>query len=165
MLTGLSQSLSVKPQELPERIKAMTDQVKSAEKQLKDMQTKAAVSNVDALAEKVEDRGGVQVLAAELGEMPMDALRQVLDGLRQKVESAVIVIGSANDGKACLAASVSEDLVAKGIHAGKLIGQVAKICGGGGGGKPDKAQAGGKDASKIGDAIQAVVGIVDDMAG
>ncbi|WP_372794126.1 alanine--tRNA ligase [Pontiella sp.] len=165
LLTGLSQSLSVKPQELPERIKAMTDQIKAAEKQLKELQTKAAVANVDGLVDKVEESGGVKVLAAELGEMPMDALRQVLDGLRQKIDSAVIVIGSSNGGKACLAASVSEDLVAKGLHAGKLIGQVAKICGGGGGGKPDKAQAGGKDAAKVGEAIQAVSGIVNEMAG
>ncbi|MDF7801823.1 alanine--tRNA ligase [Pontiellaceae bacterium B1224] len=165
LLSGLSKSLSVKSTELPERIKAMAEQVKAAEKQLKELQTKAAVSNVDGLVEKVEDQGGVQVLAAELGEMPMDALRQVLDGLRQKIESAVIVVGSSNDGKACLAASVSEDLVAKGIHAGKLIGQIAKICSGGGGGKPDKAQAGGKDGSKVGDAIQAVADIVDQMNG
>ncbi|MDZ8118106.1 alanine--tRNA ligase [Pontiella agarivorans] len=165
LLSGLSQSLSVKPQELPERIKSMADQIKAAEKQLKELQTKAAVANVDGLVDKVQESSGVKILAAELGEMPMDALRQVLDGLRQKIESAVIVIGSSNEGKACLAASVSEDLVAKGIHAGKLIGQIAKICGGGGGGKPDKAQAGGKDASKIGEAIQAVAGVVDKMAG
>ncbi|QBG48352.1 alanine--tRNA ligase [Verrucomicrobia bacterium S94] len=165
LVSTLSQSLSVKPQELPERIKAMTEQIKAVEKQLKELQTKAAVANVDGLVGKVKESGGVKVLAAELGEMPMDALRQVLDGLRQKIDSAVIVIGSSNGGKACLAASVSEDLVAKGIHAGKLIGQVAKICGGGGGGKPDKAQAGGKDASKIGEAIQAVSKVVDEMAG
>ena len=119
---------------------------------------KAAVSNIDGLVDQVEDQGGVQVLAAELGEMPMDALRQVLDGLRQKIESAVIVVGSSSDGKACLAASVSDDLVGKGLHAGKLIGQIAKICNGGGGGKPDKAQAGGKDGSKVGAAIQAGAG-------
>ena len=163
LLSSLSQSLSVKPAELPERIKAMTGQIKAAEKQLKELQAKAATAGIDGLVEQVEDRGGVQVLASDLGEMPMDALRQVLDGLRQKIESAVIVVGSSHAGKACLAASVSEDLVAKGIHAGKLIGQVAKVCGGGGGGKPDKAQAGGKDGSKVADAIQAVAGIVDTM--
>ena len=97
--------------------------------------------------------------------MPMDALRQVLDGLRQKIKSAVIVVGSSNEGKACLAASVSEDLVGQGLHAGKLIGQIAKICNGGGGGKPDKAQAGGKDGANVGEAIQAVVGIVEKMNG
>ncbi|MDF7825799.1 alanine--tRNA ligase [Pontiellaceae bacterium B12227] len=163
LISNLSQSLSVKPAELADRFKAMAEQVKTAEKQLKDIQTKTAVSNVDGLVDQVEDKGGIQVLAAELGEMPMDALRQVLDGLRQKISSAVIVVGSSNEGKACLAASVSEDLVGKGMHAGKLIGQIAKICSGGGGGKPDKAQAGGKDGSKVGEAIQAVAGIVEKM--
>jgi len=163
LLTGLSQRLSVKPSDLPERIKTMAEQVKAAEKQLKELQTKAAVSNVDGLVGKVEEQGGIQLLATDLGEMPMDALRQVLDGLRQKINSAVIVVGSSCDGKACLAASVSDDLVAKGIHAGKLIGSIAKICDGGGGGKPDKAQAGGKDGSKVGDAIQAVSGLLKEM--
>jgi alanyl-tRNA synthetase len=165
LLSGLSQSLSVKPVDLPDRVKSMADQVKAAEKQLKELQAKAAVSNVDGLVDKVKETAGFQVLAADLGEMPMDALRQVLDGLRQKIESAVIVVGSAHEGKACLAASVSEDLVAKGVHAGKLIGQVAKIAGGGGGGRPDKAQAGGKDGSKVADAIQAVSGILAEMHG
>ncbi|VGO17911.1 Alanine--tRNA ligase [Pontiella desulfatans] len=165
LLVGLSKNLSVKPADLPERIKTMADQAKAAEKQLKEMQTKAAVSNIDGLVDKVEKAGDVQVLASDLGEMSMDALRQVLDGLRQKIGSAVIVVGSCNDGKACLAASISDDLVAKGIHAGKLIGQIAKICNGGGGGKPDKAQAGGKDGSKVGEAIQAVAGIVEQMNG
>ncbi|MEI6891621.1 MAG: alanine--tRNA ligase [Pontiella sp.] len=163
LLSNLSQSLSVKAAELPERIKAMAEQVKTAEKQWKELQMKAAISNVDGLVDQTKEAGGVQVLAAELGEMPMDALRQVLDGLRQKIESAVIVIGSSNEGKACLAASVSADLVGQGLHAGKLIGQIAKICNGGGGGKPDKAQAGGKDGSKVGEAIQAVVGMVEQM--
>jgi alanyl-tRNA synthetase len=163
LLSGLCQSLSIKPADLPGRIKAMGEQVKVAEKQLKEIQMKAAVSNVDGLVDQVADVAGYQVLAADLGEMPMDALRQVLDGLRQKISSAVIVVGSANDGKACLAASVSEDLVAKGIHAGKLIGAVAKLAGGGGGGKPDKAQAGGKDGSKVPDAIQAVSGLLKEM--
>ncbi len=163
LVAHLSQSLSVKSEELPARIKAMAEQVKAAEKQLKELQAKAAVSSVDGLVEQVEEKGGCQVLASDLGEMPMDALRQVLDGLRQKISSGVIVLGSANEGKACLAASVSDDLVSKGVHAGKLIGQIAKIVDGGGGGKSDKAQAGGKDGSKVGEAIQAVSNVVEKM--
>ena len=117
---------------------------------------KAAVSNVDALAEKLADCNGVPLLAADLGEMSMDALRQAMDALRQKISSGVIVLGSSNGGKACFAASVSEDLVQSGLHAGKLIGGVAKVAGGGGGGRPDKAQAGGKDGTKVPAAIEAV---------
>ncbi|MFH0953100.1 MAG: DHHA1 domain-containing protein, partial [Verrucomicrobiota bacterium] len=68
--------------------------------------------------------------------------------------SGVIVLGSRAEGKACFVASVSDDLVARGLHAGKLMARLAKLAGGGGGGQPQKAQAGGKDASKVADAIQ-----------
>jgi alanyl-tRNA synthetase len=169
LLSGISQRLSVKPGDLPERIKNMADQAKAAEKQLKDARMKAAVHGIEALLSKVETLSlhdkvdNMPLLAATAGEVPMDALRELMDRLRQKLESGVILLGSHADGKACFMASVSEDLVGEGIHAGKLIGAVAKLAGGGGGGRPDKAQAGGKDGSKVADAIKAVPGILKDM--
>ncbi|MBN2163705.1 MAG: alanine--tRNA ligase [Pontiellaceae bacterium] len=169
LLSGLSQSLSVKPADLPGRIKAMAEQVKSAEKQLKEARMKAAVHGIEALLSKVEhitlkDKvDNMPLLAATAGEVPMDALRELMDRLRQKLESGVIILGSHADGKACFMCSVSDDLVKEGIHAGKLIGAVAKLAGGGGGGKPDKAQAGGKDGTKVVDAIKAVPGLLTDM--
>ena len=81
-------------------------------------------------------------------------MRQQVDRLRQKAVSAVVVIGWADDGKVQLLAAVTEDLVKKGLHAGKLVGQVAKVVGGGGGGKPTMAQAGGKEPAKLGEALQ-----------
>jgi alanyl-tRNA synthetase len=141
----------------------MADQAKAAEKALKELQMKAAVSSVDDLVEKLTDCDGVPLLAVNLGEMPMDALRQVMDALRQKIYSGVIVLGSSNDGKACFAASVSEDLVKSGLQAGKLIGGVAKVAGGGGGGRPDKAQAGGRDGTKVPAAIESVPGILQQL--
>jgi alanyl-tRNA synthetase len=169
LLSNLSQSLSVKPADLPERVKAMADQAKAAEKQLKEARMKAAVHGIEALLEKVETLSltdkvdNMPLLAATAGEVPMDALRELMDRLRQKLESGVIILGSHAEGKACFMCSVSDDLVAEGIHAGKLIGAVAKLAGGGGGGKPDKAQAGGKDGSKVADAIKAVPGLLKEM--
>jgi alanyl-tRNA synthetase len=169
LLSGLSQSLSVKPADLPERIKAMSDQAKAAEKQLKEARMKAAVHGIEALLEKVETLSltdkvdNMPLLAATAGEVPMDALRELMDRLRQKLDSGVIILGSHADGKACFMCSVSDDLVSEGIHAGKLIGAVAKLAGGGGGGKPDKAQAGGKDGSKVAEAIKAVPGLLTEM--
>ncbi|MBN2702817.1 MAG: alanine--tRNA ligase [Pontiellaceae bacterium] len=169
LLSGLSQSLSVKPSDLPERIKALADQVKSVEKQLKEARMKAAVHGIEALLTKVEhitltDKvDNMPLLAATAGEVPMDALRELMDRLRQKLESGVIILGSHADGKACFMCSVSDDLVKEGIHAGKLIGAVAKLADGGGGGKPDKAQAGGKDGSKVADAIKAVRQLLKEM--
>ena len=169
LLTGLSQSLSVKPADLPERIKAMADQARAAEKQLKEARMKAAVHGIEALLSKVDhitltdQVDNMPLLAATAGEVPMDALRELMDRLRQKLESGVIILGSHADGKACFMCSVSDDLVTEGIHAGKLIGAVAKLAGGGGGGKPDKAQAGGKDGSKVSDAIKAVPALLKEM--
>jgi alanyl-tRNA synthetase len=169
LLSGLSQSLSVKPAELPDRVKAMAEQIKAAEKQLKEVRMQAALHGIEALLEKVEhitltDRvDNMPLLAATAGEVPMDALRELMDRLRQKLESGVIILGSHADGKACFMCSVSEDLVGEGIHAGKLIGAVAKLAGGGGGGKPDKAQAGGKDGTKVPEAIKAVPGLLKEM--
>ena len=171
LLSSLSQGLSVKPADLPERIKTMADQVKAAEKELKEVRMKAALHGIEALLEKVEhitltDKvDNMPMLAATAGEVPMDALRELMDRLRQKLESGVIILGSHADGKACFMCSVSDDLVKEGIHAGKLIGAIAKLAGGGGGGRPDKAQAGGKDGSKVADAIKAVPGILVDMHG
>ncbi len=171
LLAGLSQSLSVKPADLPGRIKALAEQVKASEKQLKEVRMKAAVHGIEALLQKVETLSltdkvdNMPLLAATAGEVPMDALRELMDRLRQKLESGVIVLGSHAEGKACFICSVSPDLVAEGIHAGKLIGAVAKLADGGGGGKPDKAQAGGKDGSKVAEAIQAVPGLLRAMHG
>ena len=169
LLTTLSQSLSVKPADLPERIKAMAEQAKASEKQLKEVRMKAAVHGIEALLEKVDTLSltdtvdNMPLLAATAGEVPMDTLRELMDRLRQKLVSGVIILGSHADGKACFMASVSDDLVKEGIHAGKLIGAVAKLADGGGGGKPDRAQAGGKDGSKVGDAIKAVPAILKEM--
>ena len=84
---------------------------------------------------------------------PEEQLRQQVDRLRQKAPSSVVVIGWSDDGKVGLLAAVTEDLVKKGLHAGKLVGQVATVVGGKGGGKPTMAQAGGKEPAKLGEAL------------
>ena len=154
LLMGLSQRLSVKPDELPERVHLLSNQLRETEKQVKLLQSQAATSQVDSYLDQVIKVQQVPLLAVHVGELPMDALRQVLDQLRQKIASGVLVVASANEGKACFAASVSSEWVEKGVHAGKLVGQVAAVADGGGGGKPEKAQAGGKDASKIDSALE-----------
>lgn len=153
LLMGLSQRLSVKPLELPDRVIALSEQLREAEKQIKALQAQSATAQVGALVEQVQQVGEVPLLAVDLGELPMEALRQVLDQLRQRMASGVIVAGSAHEGKACFAASVSDDWVARGLHAGKLMGEVAAVADGGGGGKPQKAQAGGKDGSRVAEAL------------
>ena len=154
LLTGVSQKLSVKPNELPARIISLNNQLREAEKKIKSMQSQLATSNIDSYIENLREINGVPFLSLHIGELPMDNLRQVLDQLRQKVSSGVILVASESSGKACFATSISDDFVNKGIHAGQLIGKVAAVADGGGGGKPEKAQAGGNDPSKIEDALR-----------
>ena len=156
LILGLSQRLSVKPPELPTRVMAMNEQLRQAEKKVKEMQASSAASQVDQWVEQVTEIEGVRVLAADVGALPMQALREVLDRLREKIGSSVIVLGSAHEGKACFAASISSDYIERGLHAGKLIGEVAAVAEGGGGGKPDRAQAGGKDGTKVAAALAVV---------
>ena len=93
----------------------------------------------------------------------METLREYLDRLRDKLKSGVILLGSANNGKVFFVAAVTKDLVKEGFHAGKLIKEVAKITGGGGGGRPDMAQAGGKDPSKLQQALSGVLSLVEEQ--
>jgi alanyl-tRNA synthetase len=160
MIQKLAQGFSITWEELPTRISALTEQNKKLEKQLKEQAAKNALAGVDELLAQKTDCNGVALLAADAGEMAMDNLRGVMDTIRQKMPQGIIVLGAKANGKACFMAAVSDELVAQGYHAGKLIGQVAKIAGGGGGGKPQKAQAGGKDASKVPEAIAKVPEIV-----
>jgi alanyl-tRNA synthetase len=162
LILNLSQRLSVKPPELPARVMAMNEQLRQAEKKVKEMQTSSAASQVDQWVEQAMEIEGVRVLAADAGALPMQALREVLDRLRDKIGSSVIVLGSAHEGKACFAASISPDYIERGLHAGKLIGEVAAVAEGGGGGKPDRAQAGGKDGTKVAAALSVVASYITD---
>jgi len=129
--------------------------VKILQRRYDEQQARAAVDAVDSLAEQLRQVGEVPVLTAEL---PVDAkaLRQALEALRQRCPSAVIVLGSRLGGKALLVASVSDDWIERGLKAGVLVGQLARMVGGGGGGKPQIAQAGGKDSDALPTALAAV---------
>ncbi len=154
LVQRLSHRLSAAPEELFQRLESLVEANKKLEKEKKQKATATALNQVDDLLQKKQTVGDVPLIAADAGEQPMDVLRNLMDGVRAKFASGVIVLGSRSEGKACFVASVSEDLLPRGLHAGKLIGQVAKIAGGGGGGQPNKAQAGGKDAGKVSEAIQ-----------
>jgi alanyl-tRNA synthetase len=156
LVHSLAQRFSAPPAELEGRIDALVGQVRKLEKELKQQAAKAAAGAADTLADQQQEVAGVKLVAAAVGEQTQDSLRGMMDVIRAKMPSGVIVLGSTCEGKACFVASVSDDLVKRGLHAGKLIGQVAKVAGGGGGGQPHKAQAGGKDPSKVAEAIARV---------
>jgi len=165
LVRRLAQRLSAAPEEIYDRFESLAENNRKLEKALKQQSSANAMDQIDTLLGKKQEISGVFVLAADTGEHDMDVLRQMMDAIRQKIDSGIIVLGSKNAGKACFVALVTDDLVAKGLHAGKLIGQVAKVAGGGGGGQPNKAQAGGKDGSKVEAAIGKVPEIVTAMMG
>ena len=95
----------------------------------------------------------VKLLAASVPDVDMNGLRDLGDQLKEKLGSGVVVLASAKDGKVSLLAMVTDDAMKKGAHAGKLIKEVAAVVGGGGGGRPNMAQAGGKNPEKIDEAV------------
>src|SRR5699024_187024 len=123
---------------------------------------KLAKQEVDALLNHVDTIEGVNVLATEVSIQDMDQLRDMMDEFKQKLQSAVILFATEKKGKVILLAGVTKDLTKRNLHAGQMISQAAKVCGGGGGGRPDLAQAGGKDPSKIQEALQVVKSYVKD---
>jgi len=140
--------------DVPKRIEALFGQVKELSRDNESLQAKLSRIEAGSLIDQAKTVGGVTVLTAAVSAPSMDALRGIVDELKTKLPSAVIVLGAPQEEKVNLVASVSPDLVKKGLNAGKLVKEAAALCGGGGGGRPDMAQAGGKDASKLADALK-----------
>lgn len=154
LLKQSAQLLKSNITEVPKRIEAIYAQMKEMARENESLQAKLSSIEAGQLTDKLIDLGGVGLLAAEVNAGGMDALRTVADELKGKIDSAILVLGAAQEDKVNFVVSVSPELVSKGFHAGKLIKEIAAVCGGGGGGRPDMAQAGGKDPSKLGEALK-----------
>ncbi|HME97573.1 MAG TPA: alanine--tRNA ligase [Methylomirabilota bacterium] len=155
--------LRIPPLELPRRLATLLEDQKRLEKQLAQLESRLARTQAQDLVTAATPVAGVTVLAARLDGLDPDGLRSVVDTLRDRLPSGIIVLGSAADGKVNLVAAVSKDLTRR-FPAGRLVQEIAKMVGGGGGGRPDLAQAGGKDASKLDEALAAVAGWVERTA-
>ncbi len=157
-LTGTVDELTgkflCKPEELPARIEALQDELKKLKAQIAKSQAAELGDVVDKLVADAKEINGVKVIVGQLPAVPMDAVRSQIDRIRHKNPSSFIVFGWVDeDGKVPVVVALSKDLVAKGLKAGDLVKPIAAIVGGSGGGKPDIAQAGGKDASQLGAAM------------
>ena len=161
-LRGLAEKMNVGEQELAARLEELAEQVAELQKKLKQEQSRSALSKVDELAGQARSVKDVRVLSARVAGADRDSLRQLVDALRQKLGSGVVVLGTADDGKVSLISGVTKDLTAR-LHAGKIIQAVAKQVGGSGGGRPDLAEAGGKDTNALDKAIGGVYEIVEQM--
>ncbi len=153
LLHDISSVLSVKPNEAPERVKELIKKLRDAEKEISSLQAEAAKNQAGDLVSQAEEINGITCLIAAMEGVDAQGLKDAMDDLRVKLDPAIIILGATAHGKVFFNISVADACQSKGAHAGKLIGPIAKVCGGGGGGKADRAQAGGKDPSKLREAI------------
>lgn len=147
--------LNVGPPDVPDRVAAMQKDIVELTAQLQELAQSGDLS-ADALLEKAEVIGDTNLIVAETAGANPNLMRQLIDQIRKRGGSNAVFLATAvGDSKVVLVAGVSRDLVERGLSAGDWVKQVAPVVGGGGGGKPDLAQAGGKDPAKLGDALEA----------
>ncbi|MCJ8283462.1 MAG: alanine--tRNA ligase [Rivularia sp. ALOHA_DT_140] len=160
VVKDLSERFKVKPEEIPDRITTLQTELRNAQKELEKISGQLAIAKSDSLLETVESVGEYKYLVAKMEGVDAESLKTAAERLQQKIgNNAAVVLGSPLDGgKVSLVAAFGKDINQKGVQAGKFIGAVAKMCGGGGGGRPNLAQAGGRDASKLGEALQKAKG-------
>ncbi len=156
-------SLNAAREDVPARIRHLLEERKKVEKELARLKSAVVADKVDDMLAQAVDVDGIKVLAVRLDDHDADYLRNTMDSLKAKLKSGVVVIGGVSKGKVLLIAGVTKDLTGR-VHAGDLMKDVAKIVGGGGGGRPDMAQAGGKEPSKLEAALEEVPNAVGRMA-
>ncbi len=160
-LQDTAKVIKANPAELVEKVESLVDELKSAQKEAEQMREKLAAGQASSLMDNYKEINGVRVYTNSLKGVNAGELRTLGDKMRDNMGCGIAVFASEDDGKITFIAVASKDAVAKGIHAGKIIGEVAKVAGGGGGGKPDSAQAGGKNPEKIADALAIVEELVN----
>jgi alanyl-tRNA synthetase len=149
--------LDCPPAETASRVQRLLDAQRNAAREIDQLNRDLARVNFQSLLNAVVDVQGIPVLAAIVEAPDTATLREMADWFRDRMQGGVIVLGSIINDKPLLVAATTKAMVSqRGIHAGKLVRELAKIVGGGGGGRPDIAQAGGRDADKLPDVIDAV---------
>ncbi len=152
-LKQASHLLTSPPDEVPNKIMQLQDELDAARKRLAAQRQELAAGEFLRKLENAPVVAGVPVLTALLPNADAEALRAMTDRFRQHYSSGVVVVASAPDGRPVIIAAVTDDLVRRGLHAGEIVKTVAQVVGGGGGGRPNLAQAGGKDAAKLPEAL------------
>jgi len=161
-LRDVAGKLNVGEDDVLASVEKLTATARHLEKELEAQKRKGALNQLDDLFNQAQTIKGVKVVVGEVANVDREGLRQLVDSLRQKLGSGVVALGMPDDGKVALIAGVTKDLTAK-VHAGKLIQALAKQVGGSGGGRPDLAEAGGKDTAALKTALQSVPGLLEPL--
>lgn len=159
-LMQVAQLVKSSIEEVPSRVQNLFSRIKELERENESLKSKLGNIEAHGLMDQVQDIEGVPLLAAKVSASGMDDLRQMVDELKQQMSSAVIVLGAVDEGKVLIVAGVTKDLLARGVHAGNIVKEVATRCGGGGGGRPDMAQAGGKTPEQLDDALKSTADFI-----
>ena len=162
VLASVAKQLNAGEDTVLAQVEKLTQTARALEKQLTDQRRKGALNQLDDLVAKVQTIKGTKVVVSEVENVDREALRQLVDSLRQKLGSGVVVLGQAEDGKVALIAGVTKDLTAK-VHAGKVIQTLAKLVNGRGGGRPDLAEGGGEDTKALNSTLGGVPALLDGL--
>jgi alanyl-tRNA synthetase len=159
-LDSIADSLGTTAGEVQDRVALLSVELETERRRVLTLERELSRQLSVSLLSQVAVINGVNVLAASVPSCRLEALRELSDRLREELKSVVIVLGTICDNKPLFLAAVTPDLIAKGYNAGEIVRQVAKVTGGGGGGKAQFAQAGGKDKSRLEEALHLVKSLV-----
>ena len=162
LLADSAEMLNAEIKEVPQKINRLKDNVKELEKEIRSLKDRIAHSKTTNIMDEIEVVNKVNLLTHKLEGVDNDALRKMADKLQNKMESGIIILASALENKVLFVAKITEDLVNEGYNAGEIIGKVAQVAGGGGGGRPDMAQAGGSKVDKIDEALAKAKEIIEE---
>jgi alanyl-tRNA synthetase len=161
-VSRVAEMLRASEPELIDHVERLLQQQRTLEKQVDQLKEKVARAQIGEVESHAREMKGVKVLAARVEALDRTQMRALADSLRNKWRSAVVVLASADNGSVSIVSAVTKDLTSK-VHAGKLAGSVAQAVGGKGGGRPDMAEAGGKDAAALPAALDSVYAAVESM--
>lgn len=153
IISNVCSNLKTKEDSLSQKVTSLIEENKSLSKELHDMKTKMSLQAVDSVLDSKLDVNGVNLVTTKFEGMDMNTLKEVADNLRDKLVSGVVVLANITDDKLNLVATATKDAVDKGVHCGNIVKSIAQIAGGKGGGRPNMAQAGAPDVSKVDEAL------------
>jgi alanyl-tRNA synthetase len=161
LLGRVAAHLGVPPHDLDRRASELQEELAQAHKEIQRLQQRLAHRAFESLLEQVQNVSGVPLVAARVEAPSLDVMREMTDWFRDRLDSGVFVLGTVLDGRPAFVASVTPDVVERGADAVEIVRGLGRIVGGGGGGRPTMAQAGGSDASKLDEALAQAAGILE----
>jgi alanyl-tRNA synthetase len=163
--SALARELRVPVEEIGGGVESLRQSLREREREIESLRLALATADIGRLIEQSQEVGGTRVVAARVAASDRETMLRLADRLRDQIQSGVVVLGAEIDGKPALLAAVTKDQTGRGIHAGTIIGQLAPVVGGRGGGRPEMAQGGGTDTAKLDEALARVPSIVEGLAG